>query len=409
MDPVTSVSSFTRAFARALQDRDEKSTCCEATATSCDATSASTSALNPTWPGSPATAATPHLWPGQGHMLEERKAPMDQERDSATVTNGFVPVIDLSGRHSAHGRAVLARAIGEACARSGFFTIVGHGVPHRLVDRMHTTTNAFFRLPDVAKELVASGPEVSGFRSSGGTTAQSLDQQSPPDLCEAFGIHVTGDLSASERADLGDYWAPWKLVNAWPSVPAEFTATWREYMSAMTELCADLVRLFALALDLEEGFFDDRFDRHVSSLTANYYFPQLRRPRPGQLRRGPHTDFGALTVLYQEDDLTGLQVHTGAGRWRDVPAVPGSFVVNIGDLMAHWSGGCWVSTLHQVINPESGDTSSRLSIPFFYQPNHDAPTDPVRPLGTPHEAQPHGTTAGEWIATKMLKLFAPPS
>jgi isopenicillin N synthase-like dioxygenase len=332
---------------------------------------------------------------------------MDQERETATVVHGFVPVIDLSARNSTHGRAVIAAAIGHACASSGFFTIVGHGVPQTLVDRMYTTTNAFFRLPDGEKDVVASGPGVSGFQRSGGTTAQSLDQKTPPDLCEAFGVHVTGELSAQERSELGDYWAPWKLANAWPSVPADFTTTWHEYMSVMAELSADLMRLFALALDLDEDFFDDRFDRHVSSLTANYYYPQIKPPLPGQLRRGPHTDFGALTVLYQEDDLSGLQVRTGAGEWRDVPAVPGSFVVNIGDLMAQWSGGRWVSTLHQVVNPERGNISSRLSIPFFYQPNHDGPTDPVRPVLSPNDAQQQSTTAGQWIATKMQKIFAP--
>ncbi len=333
---------------------------------------------------------------------------MAQEREAAVV-DGFVPVIDLSARSRAQERAVVAAAIGEACASSGFFTIVGHGVSPTLVDRMYATTNAFFRLPDAEKDLVASGPGVSGFRRSGGTTAQSLDQKTPPDLCEAFGVHVTGELSAQERSELGGYQAPWKSANAWPSVPAGFAATWHEYMVVMAELSADLMRLFALALDLDESFFDDRFDRHVSSLTANYYFPQLEPPLPGQLRRGPHTDFGALTVLYQEDDLSGLQVRRGAGEWCDVPAVPGSFVVNIGDLMARWSGGRWVSALHQVVNPARGNTSSRLSIPFFYQPNHDAPADTVRPLASSDRAQPQSTTAGRWIATKMEKLFAPTS
>jgi isopenicillin N synthase-like dioxygenase len=338
------------------------------------------------------------------------KGIMDHDQEKVTAIDGFVPVIDLSSRGSAPARGAIAEAIGRACASSGFFTIVGHGIPRALVDRMYTTTNAFFRLPDADKDLVASRPGASGFRRAGGTTAQSLDQKTPPDLCEAFGVHVTGELGEHERARLGDYWAPWKLANLWPSLPADFTPTWQEYMSVMAQLASDLMRLFALALGLDEDFFDDRFDNHVSSLTANYYYPQFDLPLPGQLRRGPHTDFGALTVLYQEDDLGGLQVRTGDGDWRDVPALPGSFVVNIGDLMALWTGGRWVSTMHRVVNPERGNTSSRLSIPFFYQPDHDAPTAPVRPLPPTDEAlNPTETTAGRWIATKMQKLFAPAS
>ncbi len=82
-------------------------------------------------------------------------------------------------------------------------------------------------------------------------------------------------------------------------------------------------------------------------------------------------------MLYQEDNLGGLQVLQGANGWRDVRAIPGSFVVNIGDLMVLWTGGRWVSTMHRVANPERHQTSSRLSIPFFYQPNHDAVVIPL--------------------------------
>ena len=300
-------------------------------------------------------------------------------------------VIDISSRNSGQGRGELARAIGNACETSGFFVIVGHGVPRELVDRMYTVTNAFFRLPAAEKDLVAHRPGTSGFRRSGGTTARSLDQRTPPDLCESFGAHVTGELSDQERAELGDYWATWKLANIWPEFPTGFRDTWHEYMTALHALSHDLMRLFALALGLDENFYDDKFDRHVSSLVANYYYPQVDEPLPGQLRRGAHTDFGALTVLHQEDDLSGLQVLQDQDEWADVQAIPGSFVVNIGDLMALWTGGRWVSTMHRVVNPERGDTSSRLSIPYFYQPNHDARVGDV--------------VAGQWMATKTRKLF----
>ncbi|WP_037067464.1 isopenicillin N synthase family dioxygenase [Pseudonocardia acaciae] len=309
------------------------------------------------------------------------------------MENGYVPVIDISSRIDTGKRAELARTIGAACERSGFFVIVGHGVPSDLVDRMYTVTNAFFTLPESEKNAVASRPGTSGFRSSGESTARSLDRETPPDLCESFGVHVTGELDEAERAGLGDYWATWKLANLWPEVPAGFKRTWQEYMETMTTLSADLMRLSALALGHDEHHFDNRFDRHVSSLVANYYYPQLTAPLPGQLRRGAHTDFGGLTVLYQEDNLGGLQVMAGEDEWRDVRAIPGSFVVNIGDLMSLWTGGRWVSTMHRVVNPERGNTSSRLSIPFFYQPNHDAPSD-------------GSITAGEWMTEKMRKLFA---
>jgi isopenicillin N synthase-like dioxygenase len=319
-----------------------------------------------------------------------------------TLADGYVPVIDLSTRNDPAGRTALARAIGRACEDSGFFVIVGHGVPAELVEAMYTVTNAFFKLPDADKDLVLNRPGVSGFRRFGGTTARSLDQETPPDLCEAFSAHVTGELSDQERSGLGDYWATWKLANIWPRYPEEFERIWLAYMAAMTELAADLLRLSALALDVDERYFDSKFDAHVSSLVANYYYPQLEPPLPGQLRRGAHTDFGGLTVLYQEDELGGLQVRQGVDNWRDVRAIPGSFVVNIGDLMAMWTGGRWVSTMHRVANPERHQTSSRLSVPFFYQPNHDAVIEPLPAT----DGQPRPSViAGEWMATKLQKMF----
>lgn len=313
--------------------------------------------------------------------------------------NDFVPIIDLSDRHTAAGRSALADAIGDACETSGFFIITGHGVPADLVDRMYRTTNAFFTQPDAVKDAVADGPDVSGFRRQI-TTAHSLNQKTPPDLCETFSTSVTGDLPADERAGLGDYWAPWKLPNSWPATPADFRDTWAEYGKVMTDLAADLMRLCAVALGVPENFFADKFDRHVSALAANFYPPTVAAPLPGQMRRGPHSDFGGLTILYQQDDLGGLQVSQN-GTWRDVPAIPGTFVVNIGDLMALWTGGRWVSTLHRVVPPERGNLTSRISIPFFYLPNHDVYVEPVDGRG-----ESPGLTAGEWISEQMRKIFA---
>ncbi|MGW3205226.1 isopenicillin N synthase family dioxygenase [Streptomyces sp. NPDC001135] len=335
---------------------------------------------------------------------------MHGNRAAGAVADGFVPVIDLSPRSTPQGRAAIARTIDQACTGSGFFVVVGHGVPQELIDRMFTVTYAFFRLPEEEKEQVAHRPGVSGFRRTGGSTAHSLDQRTPPDLCEAFSVHATGELGDEERRKLGNEWATWTLANIWPRNPPEFREVWQEYMTAMGDLAADLMRLFALALDLDEKFFDDKFDHHGSSIAVNYYPPQLTPPLPGQWRRGPHTDFGSLTILYQEDDRGGLQVLQDEDTWRDVSAIPGSFVVNIGDLMALWTGGRWVSTMHRVTTPHPGDTSSRLSIPYFYLPNHDASIEPMRPFTDSPAVERSGASviAGEWMSHKIQKLFAGP-
>lgn len=303
----------------------------------------------------------------------------------------FVPVIDLSCCDTGAGRAATAAAIGSACEGSGFFTIVGHGVPQDLVDRMYVTTKSYFTLPEAEKRRSANtGAGVSGLRK-------------PDHQYETFAAHVTGDLSAEDREALGTYPATWKAPNIWPST--SFQATWGSYLAAMTELSAEIMRLFALALGLEENFFGTKFDNHVSLLIANYYHAQTATAAPDELRRQRHTDWGSLTVLYVEDDLGGLQVLRGEDEWLDVPAVPRSFVVNIGDLMAFWTGGRWASTVHRVVTP-AGDTSSRISIPFFYLPNHDASIEPMRPLEVASaQQQLDRVTVGEWFSRKMRSTY----
>lgn len=97
-------------------------------------------------------------------------------------------------------------------------------------------------------------------------------------------------------------------------------------------------------------------------------------PKPGQLRVGAHSDYGSLTILATEDRPGSLQVCDASGAWSDVPILPGTFVVNIGDLMARWINDRWISTLHRVVNPPdgAGAESRRQSLVFFHNPNYDA-------------------------------------
>ena len=106
---------------------------------------------------------------------------------------------------------------------------------------------------------------------------------------------------------------------------------------------------------------------------ANYYDVD-ERPLPGQIRAGAHTDYGSLTVLLPDPEQPGLEIKLPNGQWLPVTVPSGSFVINIGDLMARWTNDRWVSTLHRVVNPpaETLTSSRRQSIVFFQQPNWDA-------------------------------------
>ena len=172
----------------------------------------------------------------------------------------------------------------------------------------------------------------------------------------------------------------------------------------MSGLIVVLMRLAALALDVDEGFFDDKVDRSIGTMRLNYYPAQSAAPKPGQLRAGAHTDYGGFTILSGEDVPGGLQVRTRGGDWIDVPTAPARFVVNIGDLLMRWTNDRWLSNLHRVVNPPAGagPTGARLSIAFFNHPNYDTL---IECLPTQGPARHPPVRSGEYRDLKYAKTL----
>jgi isopenicillin N synthase-like dioxygenase len=284
-----------------------------------------------------------------------------------------VPVVDLAPalRNGAAHRRRAAETIDAACRDIGFFAITGHGVPDPLVDDLRRSAHAFFALPPAVK-LAARHPAGAnrGYHQVGGEAlAAANDAAAPPDLKEFFHVGPvdTGD-EPYYTSPLGRrHFTP----NVWPAAPPGFERAATAYYRAMSRLIVELMRLAALALDVDELFFDDKVDRSIGTMRLNYYPAQTVEPAPGQLRASAHTDYGGFTILSGEDVPGGLQVLTRAGQWVDVPTSPTTFVVNIGDLLMRWTNDRWLSNLHRVVNPPAGDGRPRLSIAFFNHPNYD--------------------------------------
>jgi isopenicillin N synthase-like dioxygenase len=287
-----------------------------------------------------------------------------------------VPVIDLtSARQGGRtGRRQVARAIDEACREIGFFAITGHGVPDRLVADLRGVAHAFFERP-MAEKLAFRHPVAGtnrGYHPVGGEAlSKANDAAAPPDLKEFFHVGPVdvGDDAYYTSAEGRQHFIP----NIWPERPATFERAATEYYRTMSGLIRFLMRLAALALDVDERFFDDKVDRSIGTMRLNYYPAQAVAPRPGQLRASAHTDYGGFTILSGEDVPGGLQVRTRRGDWVDVATTPTSFVVNIGDLLMRWTNDRWLSNLHRVVNPPlvQGASRARLSIAFFTHPNYD--------------------------------------
>ena len=274
---------------------------------------------------------------------------------------------------NASERARLGAEVDEICRTTGFLAVKEHGVAREIIDAVWLETKAFFDLPPEEK-LKARGPRAGYPYGYLGPELEALAKSrgvdTPPDLKESFN---GGPTSAPGHVTDPDALTFCYAPTIWPDSPT-FRQAWLQYYAAMEDLAARLMRVFAVALQMPERYFDAFIKHPVSALRALNYPEQLIPPRVRQLRAGAHTDYGSLTILLPQAHLKGLEILAPDGEWTPAPAVPGAFVVNIGDLMARWTNDRWVSTLHRVVNPPPGEGGSdrRQSLAFFHQPDWDA-------------------------------------
>jgi isopenicillin N synthase-like dioxygenase len=284
-----------------------------------------------------------------------------------------IPVVDLSpfasGAASPAASATAAE-IDEHLRRTGFLTVVGHGMSDAVRSAYFDAMRSFFALPQGAKEALAIGNSPC-HRGYVGFGTEALDGALGGDE-DALGTAAAGDLKetldtgAEHGPDHPEVLAgtPLHGPNQLPDLPG-FREAWTAYRSAAIEVALRVQRGLATALGLAPGFFEDLPGETMFHLRLIHYPPQDRvTPAPGQLGCGAHTDYGTLTVL-ADDGVGGLQVRDRAGRWIDVAAPRGQLVVNLGDLMAIWTNDRWVSNPHRVVNPIGVD---RYSTALFVTP-----------------------------------------
>src|SRR5438105_2627413 len=272
------------------------------------------------------------------------------------------------------GAAPAALDLGGACRAHGFFYVVNHGVDNALCERLQQLARAFFALDEPTKmqwRMALGGRAWRGYFPLGGELTSGR-----PDWKE--GLYLGAELA--DDHPLVQARTPVHGRNLFPehsSLPG-FRETVLAYIAALTQLGHRLMEGIALSLDLDADYFAERYTADPLVLFRLFNYPS--RPVPAgsgaQWGVGEHTDYGLLTMLWQ-DDVGGLEVKTREG-WVAAPPLPGSFVCNIGDMLDRMTGGRYKSTPHRVgINSSGRD---RLSFPFFFDRNFAARVKPVAGL-----------------------------
>ncbi len=309
-------------------------------------------------------------------MTYETNSDFTPDRDRVADADATVPIIGITAFSDGGTaeRAAIVAAVQHACEHVGFFVITGHGVRDDTIRSVFSEGRSFFARPIADKmRIKRPGPGISrGYNSlAGQSLGLTTGKQAPPDLMESLGF---GPLATTDDPYWTDGFGPVHAhPNLWPADMHSFRTAVSNYWRAMEELSSRVMRIFALALDLDEDFFHARSDRHVTNMRINYYPAQDRPPEPGQLRAGAHSDYGAFTILKGENAPGGLEVLRRGGDWTPVPLVDDGFVINIGDLLMRWTNDKWVSTIHRVVNPPEDVRRNvdRMSVAFFFTPNHD--------------------------------------
>jgi isopenicillin N synthase-like dioxygenase len=277
-----------------------------------------------------------------------------------------IPVLDLAPllRGDPGATEALGKALRHAFEEVGFYFIVNHGVPQSLVDGAFEAARRVHAMPLDRKLALRMNKDNVGYLPFKGSTTRhsNLNANNRPNLVEAF--FAKRDLPPDHPDRVAE--RPFRGPNQWPDDLPGFREAVTAYCDAMEQLALRLLPLYSVALDLPPGFFPSAFNEPTYTLRMSHYPPQ-DVPEDNEFGLAPHTDTSFMTMLAQ-NEVPGLSIRLPNGRWVDAPALPGSFLINGGDLLRRWTNDRFLATPHRVMN-RSGQ--ERYAIPFFFDCDYE--------------------------------------
>ncbi|MEM7219506.1 MAG: 2-oxoglutarate and iron-dependent oxygenase domain-containing protein [Pseudomonadota bacterium] len=308
-----------------------------------------------------------------------------------------VPTLDISRfDDSATGaRDRFVAELGDAFETFGFCGISGHGIPDALIGRAYDAIRAFFALDQDTKDGYSGVPGgARGYTRFGIETAKDA---SHPDLKEFWQVGRELATGADRHESL--------MPNLWPEEVALFRERLYPLYEALDDLGARVLAALALHMSLPRDFFANKIDRGNSILRPLHYPPIAQATTPS-LRSAPHEDINLITLLVGSEE-PGLEVLTRDGDWSAVTSLPGTIVVNIGDMMQRLTNHKLPSTTHRVVNsPEGFAGQSRYSVPFFCHPNPDylIETLPSCISAAHPDRYPTPITADDYLTQRLVEI-----
>jgi isopenicillin N synthase-like dioxygenase len=316
-----------------------------------------------------------------------------------------IPLLDLRRFDAAAAqRAAFLTELRTAAHEVGFFYLAGHGVDAQLLRDLMESARRFFALPEAEKMAIAmvNSPHFRGYN----RVASELTR-GQPDWREQ--IDIGAERPALPRNADSPAWTRLRGPNQWPAALPELRPVVIRWQAAAEQVLFRVLRALALALGQAADALEPLYGNDPHYLVKLIRYPGVAAAGGilggsavgiesalevgADLGVGAHTSLGVgahkdseLLTLLLQDDQGGLQVETAQG-WIDVPPRPGTFVINIGELLELASDGYLRATMHRVVTPPAG--VDRLSAAFFLGARLDA-TVPLLPLPPALAAQARG-------------------
>ncbi|KAE8148967.1 hypothetical protein BDV25DRAFT_8720 [Aspergillus avenaceus] len=328
-----------------------------------------------------------------------------------------IPIIDfapfLNGTPA--DKHAVALSIINAFKSSGFLYLKDHGIPPSVASRVFGSSARFFARPQDQKDgLCWTTPQSNrGYVKTGQEKLSTLDDPSAPET-----LRAVPDLK--ETMEIGRDGVD-GLPNRWPDHLDDEGKDFRESMTSFFNMCktlhTEVMRAIALGMNLPEHHFDSYVDGGDNTLRLLHYpavSKDVFKKNPSQVRAGEHSDYGSITLLFQ-DGRGGLQVRSPKGTFVDATPIADTIVVNAGDLLARWSNDLIKSTRHRVVEPpapigedDSADTyPDRYSIAYFCNPNMDKLIEAIPGTydGDIKLAKYPGIVAGDYLVQRLAATF----